>query len=173
MSHILMTWNPGRANNATWDPIQFDDVLVVPFLAGKITRTQWSVGQNRNNIGPGDNAYLYRQGECGRGIVAHGVIRSLPKVGKHWAKMGKTANYVKIDWDAAVPVDLAFDVDDLEKAVPGFAWRQVYGSGRRVPDVDGQKLEKAWRRYIQLSKTRKEAERSVSLTRRGDRAGRG
>ena len=173
MNHILMTWNPGRANNATWDPIQFEDTLVAPFLEGKTRRTRWSVGRHHNNIGPGDSAFLYRQGECGRGIVAHGIIRSHPKPGKHWAKKGKTANYVYIDWDEAVPVDLAFDVDDLEKAVPGFAWKQVYGSGRRVPDGDGDKLEKAWRRSIRLSQTRKQAERSISRRRRSHRAGRG
>ena len=54
MNHILMSWNPGPANGATWDPIKFEDFLVVPFLAGKITRTRWSAGRNRNNIGPGD-----------------------------------------------------------------------------------------------------------------------
>ena len=86
--------------------------------------------------------FFYRQGECGRRIVAHGIIRSHPTPGKHWAKKGKTANYVYIDWDEVVPVDLAFDVDDLKKAVPGFAWKNVYESGRRVPDRDGDK----WRR---------------------------
>ena len=84
MNHILMSWNPCPANDATWDPIKFEDFLVVPFLAGKITRTRWSVGRNRNNIGPGDRRFLPSRGVGPRNCCA----RRHPLPSGSWQTMG-------------------------------------------------------------------------------------
>jgi hypothetical protein len=136
--------------------------MVAPHLAGQTVRTTWSVGRHVNNIEPGDTAFMYRQGDFDRGIVARGIIRSYPWEGPHWEDEGKTTNYVDIDWQECVPTDESMDLEFLESLLPNFAWRQVYASGRQLPAPEGSKLALAWERYVITEYTRAVCELKTS-----------
>lgn len=148
MHFVLLTWNPGSDDNHAWDPDTWNDEMVTPTLAGKIVRTSWSVGRHINNIGPGDVAFMYRQGEFGRGVVARGIIRSHPLEDVRWDDDTRPCNYIDIEWQECLPIDLAADVEQLEKLAPEFAWRQVYASGRQLRPSVGKKVQDAWQRYV-------------------------
>lgn len=152
MNAVLLTWNPGIYDDLIFTFSEWLDEMVVPHVNGDIVDGSWSVGRHVNNIGPGDVAYLFRQGECGRGIVARGIIQSTPASGRHWdpvrAAAGKTTNYVDVKWTAVVPTDVALELEDLEQSVPEFAWDKVYSSGRVMPQEDGDLLAKEWSTHI-------------------------
>lgn len=144
MPAVLLTWNPGPDDGHRWNPEQWAATVVAACRAGDGFATTWGVGQHVHGIGPGQVAYLYRQGVHGRGIVAGGAITSDPWRGPHPQRPGWTRNHVDVRWHQAVSLDDAVRVADLEQAVPGFGWRQVYGSGRRVPAPAAEQLARAW-----------------------------
>ena len=150
MNTVLLTWNPGPYDELIYTPDEWLDTMVVPYLNGETVDGQWSVANRVNNIEPGDAAFMFRQGECGRGIVARGVIQSYPWEGPHWdpEKADQTTNYVDVEWLEGVPVDLAIDVEELELLIPDFPWRKVYSSGRVMPEREGDRLSTAWSKYV-------------------------
>lgn len=148
MNSVLLTWNPGPFNDHAWTPQHWNDGMVAELAAGRAVRTTWSVGRHVNNIEPGDAAYMFRQGDWGRGIVARGIIRSHPWEGEHWARDGETTHYVDIDWQEAVPTEIAIEVEELEEFIPEFGWRRVYASGRRVTGNAEKKLAHLWAGYV-------------------------
>lgn len=151
MNTVLLTWNPGPSDEHIFSNDEWLDEMVLPSQNGELVDGTWSVANHVNNIEPGDAAFMYRQGEFGRGIVARGVIRSYPWEGKHWDTVNKpneTTNYVNVEWHEAVPVEVAIDVDALEMLIPDFKWRHVYSSGRVVPERQGARLSVAWSRYV-------------------------
>jgi hypothetical protein len=80
--------------------------------AGGTSATTWGVGRHVNGITPGDDAFLYRQGAPGRGIVARGVIRRTPSA-PHWDpdrwRRGVATRIVDAELLEAVPLDLAIE----------------------------------------------------------------
>ncbi len=152
MNTILLTWNPGPYDELIYTFSEWLEEAVVPYVNGETVDGSWSVANHVNNIGPGDTAFLFRQGECGRGIVARGVIQSTPAKGAHWdpakAAAGKTTNYVDVKWLESVPTDVALDLEDLDKAVSDFAWDKVYSSGRVMSQHDGVLLAKQWSKHV-------------------------
>ncbi|ADU49601.1 DUF3883 domain-containing protein [Intrasporangium calvum] len=141
MRRILMTWNPGPANDEQWNPEAWDDEMVEPTLAGEGVMTSWSVARRRNGIEAGDLAYMLRQGAHGRGLVAMGEILSTPETGEHWSGDGRETNYVEIDWWVALPLSKMITISQLELLVPDFHWNQVFSSGREIKSPDAQKLD--------------------------------
>ena len=119
------------------------------FLPRETVEMTWGVGRHVNNIEPGDVAFLYRQGPCGRGVVARGLLRSHPWAAPNQARGGRVANHVDVEWREAVPTDLAIDVDELEALAPEFAWRQVYSSGRQLPVAAGERLSREWQEHVE------------------------
>jgi hypothetical protein len=91
---------------------------------------------------------MYRQGAWGRGIVARGVVRSLPWRAPHWDEGGGTTNHVDVEWQEAVPTDVALELEDLETLAPEFAWRQVYASGRQLPAPVGAAVAREWAEHL-------------------------
>lgn len=154
MHFVLLTWNPGPTDDHAWSSQQWNDEMVAPHLSGNTVRTTWSVGRHVNNIEPGDTAFMYRQGSLERGVVARGIIRSHPWEGPHWEDEKKVTHYVDVEWQECVPVDELMDLDFLEDLLPGFAWRQVYASGRQLPATAGRKLDLAWDKYVNTEYTR-------------------
>lgn len=152
MNTVLLTWNPGPHDDLIYTQEEWLDTMVVPYLDGNTVNGSWSVANHVNSIEPGDTAFLFRQGECGRGIVARGTIQSYPWEGLHWdpvkAGAGKTTNYVDVEWLEGVPVDLAIEVEELEMLIPDFAWRKVYSSGRVMPGRQGKRVSRAWPQYV-------------------------
>jgi len=149
MSFILLTWNPGPDNDHVWTPAAWNEAMVLPHLAGQVVETTWGVGRHRHNIGLGDTAFLYRQGQHGRGIVARGVIQTSPERGLRPDRArGRTTNFVHVSWHESVPIDLAIEVEELEALGPEFPWRQVYSSGRQIPPRVGGRLARAWTEHV-------------------------
>lgn len=148
MHAVLLTWNPGPDNTHVWSPEAWEAAIVRPTQHGQAVATTWGVGNHVHHIGPGDEAYLYRQGSWGRGIVARGVIRSRPWAAPHWdeakARQGVVTHCVDVEWQDAVPVEAAIGVHQLEALVPEFGWRKVYSSGRRTPAGVTAGLRQVW-----------------------------
>lgn len=164
MNYILMTWNPGPADDLVFDQWTWLEKMVEPWLAGTpLNASQWSVGQHVNGIGPGDTALLYRQGTWGRGIVARGTVTTTPRTDAHWEDQSKTANYVSIDWHEAVPIEMRVDLADLEALAPDFGWRKVYGSGWSLPSDAGKAVLAEWSRLVGLRLARRIAQEWVEI----------
>jgi len=145
---VLLTWNPGRDNDYVWTPPAWESSVVAPCSDGRPITTTWGVAHHFNGIEPGVDAFLYRQGAHGRGIVARGTIRSHPGPAPHWdpirARRGATTKIVDVELHEAVPVEHALGVDRLEAVVPDFAWRKVYSSGRLVAASAAERLRRLW-----------------------------
>ena len=148
MHAVLLTWNPGRDDDYVWTPAAWNDSVVAPCRKDRAVATTWGVAHHYNGIEPGVDAFLYRQGAHGRGIVARGTIRSLPAPVPHWdptrARRGATTKIVDVELQEAVPVDHALRVEQLEGVIPDFAWRKVYSSGRLVATSAAERLRRLW-----------------------------
>ncbi|WP_239456563.1 protein NO VEIN domain-containing protein [Nocardioides solisilvae] len=143
--HVLLTWNPGRDNDAQYTPRQWDDF--VADVSRRPVEGRWSVGRRRHGIREGDVAYLLRQGTHGTGVLASGTILGSPVPGEHWRDPGAVAQYVDVAWDRAVRMDDMLTTDVLEQEVPEFPWKQVYFSGREVTGASGDLLQQVWNRH--------------------------
>ncbi len=149
---VLLTWNPGRDNDYVWTPRGWEEEVVGSCREGRAVATTWGVAHHFNGIEPGVEAFLYRQGAWGRGMVARGTIRSHAAPVPHWdetrARRGLTTKIVDVVLVEAVPVGEALDVDQLEAFIPEFAWRKVYSSGRLTPPDVTEKLKGLWARHV-------------------------
>lgn len=148
VSLVLLTWNPGRDDDHVYDRRSWAADVVAPLLAGRSVRSTWGVGRHRHGIGPGTGAVLHRQGAHGRGIVARGEIVSGVLTGERTRTPGRITNYVELEWTEAVPVELRLDLADLELAVPDFAWRHVYSSGRTMPADAARAVLAEWAAHL-------------------------
>lgn len=149
MHAVLLTWNPGPDDDYVWSPEKWEREVVDAIEANGPVATTWGVGRHVNGIDPGDTAFLYRQGQHGRGIVARGVIRSTPWAAPHWdperSRRGAATRIVDLELVEAVPLDAAIEVAELEMAMPEFPWRKIYSSGRRTPSSVTERLLHLWR----------------------------
>src|SRR3954453_6145437 len=132
MRHILLTWNPGPHNDEQGSPEKWESEIGEGTSEGHTQDGPWSVGNRVQGIEPGDRAYMLRQGQHGRGVVAVGDITSEPFTDVSWRDDGGTAQYVYVTWLEAVPLDDRIDIQDLKAAIPEFGWDTIYSSGREV-----------------------------------------
>jgi len=140
---VLLTWNPGPRDDRRFSPLQWYDALVAPHARGEVVTTSWGVGRHVNGFAAGQPAYLYRQGAWGRGLVARGALVGGPRPDPE-----RSRNLVDVVWAASVPVDHALEVADLEAVAPGFAWRQVWSSGRHLPPEVTRSVGVAWDQHL-------------------------
>jgi hypothetical protein len=143
MRHILLTWNPGPADDEQWTPEEWESEIVAGTSNGKEYAARWSVGNRVRGIGPGDRAYMLRQGIHGRGIVAIGEIASVPYTSESWRTQGASAQYVDVTWHEAVSITDRIDIHELHAQIPEFNWNSVYSSGRDITPY-GANLEELW-----------------------------
>jgi hypothetical protein len=143
MRHILLTWNPGPDNTEQWSPEQWDVEMVGGTSEGRTYDGRWSVGNRVQGIEPNDRAYLLRQGNHGRGIVAFGNVTSEPFTDDSWRDDGGTAQYIYVTWLEAVPLEQRIDIQDLKAAIPAFKWDSIYSSGRDITE-HGATVEELW-----------------------------
>ena len=136
---VLLTWNPGRVNDRRWTPTQWYAEMVTPHARGETVTTSWGVGRHVNGFAVGRPVVLYRQGAWGRGLVARGVLASEPRPDPE-----RTRNIVDVEWGESVPIDDALEVAELERAAPSFPWRQVWSSGRHLPEDVTSAVLRAW-----------------------------
>jgi hypothetical protein len=136
---ILLTWNTDK-----WDTEEYDD-WVKRTRAGESIDDAWSVARRRNGVGPGDRAFLFRQGKSGRGLIGAGEILSEPYEADHWSGDGSFTNYVEVRWSDFLPRDEVISVGELESDAPNFGWRKIYASGRTVLEPTASRLEELWK----------------------------
>ena len=140
---VLLTWNPGPQDDRRFTPLQWHAAMVTPHRRGEPTTTSWGVGRHVNGFVAGQPAYLYRQGDRGRGLVARGVL-----LGGTRPDPERTRNLVDVEWHDSVPTDHLLEVADLEAVAPTFAWRQVWSSGRHLPPDVGAQVARAWADHL-------------------------
>ena len=129
MTYFLLTWDFRRIE----DEIQAAELAERCATRGK-ARNNWSVGNTRK-VRPKDIAFMLRQGSEPRGIIAAGVIRSEPYLGRHW-RNGKRekALYVDIDW-TRFAVEPFIGSSELQQR-----FKQVYWHPRRSVSHRGMRI---------------------------------
>ena len=136
---FILTWNP-----KVWD-WPADDYLaeVAETEAGRSVRGQWSVGNRRQGIGPGDLAFLVRQ-NSDRGIVAVGEFVSEIFEEAHFMDSGRTAAYATVEWSRIVlPAD-RLPIEVLLGEVPEVPWNNLMSSGIQVPSGARERILELW-----------------------------
>ncbi|MBF6167270.1 HNH endonuclease [Streptomyces gardneri] len=148
MSAILLTWNPKMWNH--WHP-DYDSYARGVRDNGP-RRSDWSVGNHRNGITPGTEAWLLQQGgpdaRC-RGILGHAIVRSIPLPDTHHSDSSRTTQYIDIDFDWLLPEADLIDIPTLEGTATATKWRQIYSSGTRVDPADLPALRTLWIEHAQ------------------------
>jgi hypothetical protein len=143
MGTFILTWNPRQ-----WDPDgATHQADLTKFRRRGSVRGQWSVGNRKRGIGPGDRAFLLRQHE-GRGLVASGHFTSPIFQEPHWDGTNRNANYAKTEWDAVVDIEDCLPTEELKRRVTPFAWDRIQASGIRLPDQLAGRLEDLWRDHL-------------------------
>lgn len=150
MSHILLTWNPGATNDEEWTPEEFNTDMVEGTAEGRVIHARWSVARRVRGIHVGDRAFLLRQGNFGRGIVAVGKIEREPYSDVHFRDPGAMCQYVKVAWEDAVPVEDAISIETLD-AETTFDWHHVLSSGWGLDDVTGATVDRLWVENAQVA----------------------
>lgn len=144
MKAILLTWNPGPDNDRQWTPQEWDELIQAAGRGALLPGARWSVGNAVNDIDFGDQCFLYRQGDHGRGIVARGTIGSAPYLDEHWDDPSRTTNYVAMDLDEGVLLEDRLDQEQLVSEIPEFGWKTVMSSGRIVHGEAAERLVRLW-----------------------------
>ena len=138
---VLLTWNPQR-----WQWTDRDDVAS-SVSAGEPIQRRWSCG-NTNALPIGTRAFVLRQGEEPRGIVASGWTVAVPFEEPHWdaelAAKGETAHYIRLAFDAVLP-EVGEPVDPRAESGPLSAinWA-IPRSGTSISGKAYEALELLW-----------------------------
>ncbi|WP_247604061.1 protein NO VEIN domain-containing protein [Gordonia paraffinivorans] len=143
---LLLTWNPDHWSwTSDYDEADYDNAIATTALGG-VVREGWSTRRYRD-IKVGDRAFLLKQGDQGRGIVASGVVAGDPEIRPHWNGSGEQQRRVPVDWDVVLGPDQLLPTDILEDELPQQNWRPL-GSGITIkPDVLRQ-LETLWSQHL-------------------------
>jgi hypothetical protein len=142
MRTFLLTWNPDEL------PESEIDVLIKVLAEGRVYSGEWSTGNRKGGIAPGDRALLVRQ-RRDRGIVASGSFPSgRIRRGPHWNISGKMANYAEVDFDIWLPAPDALTVAVLIGNVPEVPWHNLAASGEQVPEIAADRLEQLWQDHL-------------------------
>ena len=144
MTAWLLTWNP---DNFVIDEDEYQE-RVTTSRRGQPVIDNWSTGQNRDRIQPGDTVYWLRQGSQGRGIVGSGKATSQIWAEAHFQDAKKMANYVDVEWWTVVPVEDRLDTADLVQDVPDVKWQYVLGSGQQVNEMAEGTLAQRWQQHL-------------------------
>ena len=144
MTAWLLTWNP---DNFVIDEDEYQE-RVTTSRRGQPVIDNWSTGQNRDRIQPGDTVYWLRQGSQGRGIVGSGKATSQIWSEAHFQDDKKMANYVGVEWWTVVPLKDRLDTADLVQDVPDVKWQYVLGSGQQVNEMAEGPLAQRWQQHL-------------------------
>ena len=144
MTAFLLTWNPRRF------PIDERDYEAwrAQTLRGEPVVGNWSTGQNRRRISPGDALYWLRQGPDRRGLIGSGRAVSEIFSDAHYDSPGRLANYVEHAWDVVLPVEDRLPTEELLHVVPGVVWNYLQGSGYQVPAHSEELLARTWAEHL-------------------------
>ena len=146
-SAYLLAWNP---ENWNWDNLPR---LAMLFRSGRQIIAEgddatWKVANKA--IKPGDRLYLIRLAKEPKGIMGSGLSESVPYHDAHYSgEPGKTADYVKLRWDALLdPLhDKILPLAEVEKNIPEVHWT-TQSSGILISPDGHSKLEKMWTKHL-------------------------
>ncbi len=144
MAAWLLTWNPAHYDITARTYAKH----VAATEAGRTVRMDWSTGQNRDRIVPGDTVYWLRQGSEGRGLVGSGIATGVIHQEPHFNEPAKMQSYVPVDWQIILPVDDRLETDTLVELVPAVKWKYVLGSGQAVRPEAEVDLARVWRNHV-------------------------
>jgi hypothetical protein len=114
---------------------------------GGVVAGNWSLGNRRHGMSPGDRVFLLRQG-TDRGIVAAGRLTDgVITVEPHWADPTRTAAYTDIEWDRVLPVEDRLDIEDLLAHMPHH-WNNIMGSGQELQPPSDAALQALWEGHL-------------------------
>lgn len=146
MATFLLTWNP------TFHPEDGADSSIGAAMRRYMEgdppgEDDWSTGRKRG-YDLGDRVFLVALGVPERGIVASGRITD-PQVLErpHWDDGGGTAFYIRLEWDAALDLDMSLPVETLARIAPDTHWAPRRG-GVLIDEGDADAVEEEWRRHL-------------------------
>lgn len=146
---MVVTWNPDKWNPDDWaTQVYPDDVWQTK--SGGLLRGQWSTGNRRGGIEPGDRIFLLRQGVEPRGVIGSGTAASRIFSDGQWdgERADEDANYVLIDWDVLRLPEHVLPHTMLVAEIPeGGTWRPQAG-GWVLPVDTAARLETLWARHL-------------------------
>ncbi|MBL8097531.1 MAG: EVE domain-containing protein [Anaerolineales bacterium] len=120
---------------------------------GKDVFDRWGTGTSRK-IQKNDRFFIIRLGEEPRGIFASGQVTSDVYEDIHWHKekssIGKTANYVKIKYEALLnpETDVILPREILQQPLFSQINWDIRMSGIQIPDSIVKELETIWKNVI-------------------------
>lgn len=130
MSAIVLTWNPRR-----WAFVEGERTRQqVRTESGRLAPMEWSIGRRRS-VPTGQRAFLLRQGDGPRGIVASGWTRSLVDPSTAEDPAADRTHYVQVDWDFVVDEGDPLPVALLSERALGVNWNSIRQSGIDIPDT--------------------------------------
>lgn len=143
MHTFLLTWNPDK-----WYRQEFVDHAIKATASGNVSANNWSVGNRRYGLTPGDQALLVRQ-HRDRGIVASGTFTSEIYEDDHWSgDPKKKATYADVDFDAWLPAEDALSIDALKRDVPEVTWDRLQAGGVLLGEAVANRLEDLWGKHL-------------------------
>jgi hypothetical protein len=141
---FILTWDGDEAGYPPADLAA--DISITE--AGHLAPGRWSVGSRRGGINEGDRVFLLRQG-TDRGMVASGrIAKGAVFEEAHWEDVSKTARYVEVEWDRALPTNDRLSIEELLLRVPGHHWNSIFSSGQQMNLESEAALEEAWADHV-------------------------
>jgi 5-methylcytosine-specific restriction protein A len=142
---VLFTWNPENwlISDRQWER-EIKQIQDCGFLY-----SQWSCGRSKF-IQPGDDAFLLRQGQDRRGIIARGTVTSELFEAPTWNNekgLDVTSNYVDITWTTQLKIDQRLPIEVLQKELPDVHW-SPQGSGTQIPENAHEKFLYLWQKTV-------------------------
>ncbi len=124
---------------------------------GRWTET-WATGNRIQGIEVGDRAFLLKQGDEPRGIIAAGWFTSTIRQASHWNGEGSVGNYADLEWDAFVDPSDPLLVATLDERAPDRIGGHV-PAGIRSSQRSLMRLSECGTRTSQLAETTQFLER--------------
>jgi hypothetical protein len=139
---VLLTSNP-----LLWDWGDAHLDAVDRTASGEQVEDRWSAGSRKTGLRHGDRAFLLRQGEDPRGVIASGRVTGAIYQDDHWDGSARDANYVDVEWDLVLSPEDVLLRADLETAIPAQEW-SPQGSGTLVRGENATMLEQVWAEHV-------------------------
>ena len=142
---FIMRWNTDISN---YKLSEFEDAMEDFFDEGFYY--DWSIWDHQK-AHIGDKFYMIRTGEGANGVVMRGTIIGTPYSDEDWSGKGRKVYYIRMSLTNMIHPErtpLLLTTDELTQAIPDFNWKGGH-SGEILSDAQADKLEEAWRDYIE------------------------